>query len=88
MIVSLQRRKAEKATVDVLAILENNGISDFSEAYYSSSDQETSYESKVGNGSAKEGESDLDFSSVNGRSLSWKGRKGTSTPLKSIRMQL
>ncbi|GAV90309.1 hypothetical protein CFOL_v3_33718 [Cephalotus follicularis] len=90
-IVSLQRKKAEKATVDVLAILENNGISDISEAYYSSSDHETPCESKVGNNSTKEDErsvnsdvrknglqefsgSDLDFSSVSGSSLSWKGR--------------
>ncbi|CAK9140703.1 unnamed protein product [Ilex paraguariensis] len=54
-IVSLQRKKAEKATADVLAILENNGISDDSQAFDSSSDQEADLsESKVGNDSVKE----------------------------------
>lgn len=48
--VSLQRKKAEKATADVLAILENHGISDLSEAFDSSSDQEvTPPESRVSN---------------------------------------
>lgn len=74
-IVSLQRRKAEKATADVLAILESNGVSDISEDFGSSSDE------KVDNSSAKEGESSVDSnldSPVNGRSLSWKGRKSAS----------
>ncbi|PIA39192.1 hypothetical protein AQUCO_02700401v1 [Aquilegia coerulea] len=39
-LVTLQRKKAEKATSEVLAILENNGISDFSEVYDSNSEQE------------------------------------------------
>ncbi|GER51226.1 epithelial-stromal interaction protein 1 [Striga asiatica] len=38
--VSLQRKKAEKATEDVLAILENHGISDMSENFDSCSEQE------------------------------------------------
>ncbi|XP_057979294.1 uncharacterized protein LOC131165464 isoform X2 [Malania oleifera] len=64
--VSLQRKKAEKATADVLAILENNGISDVSEALDSSSDQEgVPYESKVSNNSTKEEESSV--SSKGGR---------------------
>ncbi|XP_019238016.1 PREDICTED: uncharacterized protein LOC109218139 isoform X2 [Nicotiana attenuata] len=39
-IVSLQRKKAEKATAAVLSILENNGRSDASEEFDSGSDQE------------------------------------------------
>ncbi|KAJ0100839.1 hypothetical protein Patl1_05933 [Pistacia atlantica] len=52
--VSHQRKKAEKATADVLAILENNGISDISESFDSSSDQEAPCDSKVSNSSNKE----------------------------------
>lgn len=40
-IVSLQRKKAEQATADVLAILEENGFTDVSDAYDSSSDHES-----------------------------------------------
>ncbi|XP_020540435.1 uncharacterized protein LOC105648114 isoform X1 [Jatropha curcas] len=54
--VSLQRMKAEKATADVLAILEGNGISDISETFDSSSDQDIPRESKLGNMSCKEEE--------------------------------
>ncbi|XP_050386289.1 uncharacterized protein LOC126802677 isoform X2 [Argentina anserina] len=87
--VSLQRKKAEKATADVLAILENQGASDISEEFDSSSDQETFLESKMGTNSRKEEEclnserrseheehsgSDVDSPSIRGRSLSWKGR--------------
>ncbi|XVE68621.1 hypothetical protein DITRI_Ditri09bG0083200 [Diplodiscus trichospermus] len=94
-IVSVQRRRAEKATADVLAILENNGVSDISEDFDSSSDQGTHFESNMDNGSTKEKEisvnsrvrrkesedlsgSDLDFSPVSGRSLSWKDCKSAS----------
>ncbi|XP_027161198.1 uncharacterized protein LOC113762117 isoform X1 [Coffea eugenioides] len=53
-LVSLQRKKAEKATADVLAILESNGISDASEAFDSNSDQETVIsDSKASNDSEK-----------------------------------
>lgn len=49
---------AEKATEDVLAILESQGISDISEEEFdSSSDQETHQGSKVGNSLANEEES-------------------------------
>ncbi|KAJ7974942.1 Transcriptional regulator ATRX [Quillaja saponaria] len=82
-IVSLQRKMAEKATADVLAILESQGLSDFSEEF--DSDQETPHESR------REGEmsidsqvrrnrsdelsgSDVDSSHKPGRNLSWKGR--------------
>ncbi|CAH2064324.1 unnamed protein product [Thlaspi arvense] len=58
-IVSLQRKKAEQATADVLAILEENGFTDVSDAYDSSSDQESYTQAN----------------SVSGKSLSWKGRR-------------
>ncbi|PKI68542.1 hypothetical protein CRG98_011028 [Punica granatum] len=94
-IVSLQRKKAEKATVDVLAILEAHGMSDMSDSFYWSSDQEeTPRGQKVrGSGSKKaEGSvnsiersepekfsaSELEPSSMPGRSLSWKGRRDPS----------
>ncbi|KAK8483636.1 hypothetical protein V6N13_062628 [Hibiscus sabdariffa] len=93
-IVSVQRRRAEKATADVLAILENNGVSDVSEEIDSSSDQEPPFESNIDNASTKEEECSVsskvrrkeseelsgsdDFSSISGRSLSWKGRKNAS----------
>ncbi|XWS75291.1 hypothetical protein CRYUN_Cryun01aG0073700 [Craigia yunnanensis] len=94
-IVSVQRRRAEKATADVLAILENNGATDISEDLDSSSDHDAPFESNMDNSSTKEEESyvnskvrrkeseelsgsNLDFSQVSGRSLSWKGRKSAS----------
>ncbi|KAK8676170.1 hypothetical protein V6N13_034223 [Hibiscus sabdariffa] len=95
-IVSVQRRRAEKATADVLVILENNGVSDVSEELDSSSDQDTPFESNMDNVSTKGEESSVsskvrrkeaeelsgsdDFSSVSGRSLSWKGHKSASHP--------
>ncbi|XVF82754.1 hypothetical protein PTKIN_Ptkin16aG0075000 [Pterospermum kingtungense] len=54
--VSVQRRRAEKAAADVLAILENNGASDISEDLDSSSDRDASFESKMHNGPTKEEE--------------------------------
>lgn len=80
---------AEKATVDVLSILENRGISDTSDTYDSSSDHETHRKSQEGNNYPNQEEhsvsrrrskleehsgSDIDSSPVSGRSLSWKGR--------------
>ncbi|KAK8536009.1 hypothetical protein V6N12_012671 [Hibiscus sabdariffa] len=95
-IVSVQRGRAEKATADVLAILENNGVSDVPEELDSSSDQDTPFESNMDNVSTKGEESFVsskvrrkeaeelsgsdDFSSVSGKSLSWKGRKSASHP--------
>ncbi|KAL0714207.1 hypothetical protein Bca4012_021186 [Brassica carinata] len=58
-IVSLQRKKAEQATADVLAILAENGFTNVSDGYESSSDQESYSQT----------------SSVSGKSLSWKGRR-------------
>ncbi|ESQ45275.1 hypothetical protein EUTSA_v10010215mg [Eutrema salsugineum] len=71
-IVSLQRKKAEQATADVLAILEENGFTDFSDAYDSNSDQESYSQTN----------------SVSGKSLSWKGRRreaGSSDKIKESR---
>ncbi|XP_044461659.1 uncharacterized protein LOC123192981 isoform X2 [Mangifera indica] len=57
--VSHQRKKAEKATADVLAILENRGISDIAESFDSSSDREAPCESEVHNSTSKEGENSV-----------------------------
>ncbi|XP_017247906.1 uncharacterized protein LOC108219127 [Daucus carota subsp. sativus] len=74
-IVSLERMKAEKATADVLAILETGGASDLSEEYNSSSDQEaTPSGSEVGRSSLT-GEENLADQRSCGRSLSWKSEK-------------
>ncbi|KAG6602264.1 hypothetical protein SDJN02_06998, partial [Cucurbita argyrosperma subsp. argyrosperma] len=90
-IITLQRKMAEKATADVLSILEDNGVSDISETFDSNSDHETPCEWKVGNDPARDdvnsssirrrnereeyAGSDIDTSPVLGGSLSWKGRK-------------
>ncbi|KAI4384362.1 hypothetical protein MLD38_002529 [Melastoma candidum] len=90
--VSIQRKKAEKATADVLAILETHGISDASEDYYLSSDNDetphalakASCHTKAEESSVtskQQGNESEDISSpkiVFGRSLSWKGRKDSS----------
>lgn len=77
-IVSLERMKAEKATADVLAILESSGATDLSEEYDSSSDQEaTPSGSEVGPSSLMEEENLADGRSC-GRSLSWKSEKDSS----------
>ncbi|OVA03619.1 hypothetical protein BVC80_1651g130 [Macleaya cordata] len=58
--VTLQRKKAEETTAEVLAILENNGISDCSEAFDSSSDEEqVLQESRQDNNSNKEEEASV-----------------------------
>lgn len=54
--VTLQRKMAEKATADVLAILEDQGISDASEESESGSDIDVPCESGVSNDSSKEGD--------------------------------
>ncbi|KAE8735740.1 Detected protein of unknown function [Hibiscus syriacus] len=93
-IVSVQRRRAEKETADVLSILENNGVSDVSEELDSNSEKDTPFASNMYNVSTKEEEGSVsskvrrkvseehsgsdDLSSVSGRSLSWKGRKSAS----------
>ncbi|XP_027364126.1 uncharacterized protein LOC113871301 isoform X2 [Abrus precatorius] len=52
--VTLQRKMAEKATADVLAILENQGITDVSEEFDSGSDLDNPCDSGVSNESVKE----------------------------------
>lgn len=88
-IVSLQRKKAEQATADVLAILEENGFTDVSDAYDSSSDHESYSHTNSGKSFILQWRkvSELDrailtsqhwrFVSflVSGKSISWKGRR-------------
>ncbi|XP_042503765.1 uncharacterized protein LOC122080908 [Macadamia integrifolia] len=58
--VTLQRMKAEKATAEIVAVLEKHGFSDFSEQFDSSSDQEELLsESKEGNESPNKLESSV-----------------------------
>ncbi|XP_030543034.1 uncharacterized protein LOC115750038 [Rhodamnia argentea] len=79
-IVALQRKKAEKATADVLAILESHGVSDVSESYYSSSDQEaTPRKLKVCNGSSKGGESSVSSKQLGNESEEFSGTEFDST---------
>ncbi|XP_059317563.1 uncharacterized protein LOC132068103 isoform X2 [Lycium ferocissimum] len=91
-IVSLQRKKAEKATAAVLSILENQGISDASQEFDSGSDQEAESadnrnERNPTSSNVKEKENDGDISSSDivsspstGRSLSWKSGKLSLLP--------
>ncbi|CAL9246684.1 unnamed protein product [Arabidopsis halleri] len=74
-IVSLQRKKAEQATADVLAILEENGYTDVSDDYNDSN-------------SNSDHESYSQTNSALGKSLSWKGRRrepGSSDKIKENR---
>ncbi|XP_022939056.1 uncharacterized protein LOC111445070 [Cucurbita moschata] len=84
-VVSFQRRMAEKATADVLAILEDNGATDISETLDSNSDHETAKvedgpvrgdanSSSIGRRNEHEEYSGSDTSPMLGASLSWKGR--------------
>ncbi|KAJ0789330.1 hypothetical protein HanPI659440_Chr05g0202311 [Helianthus annuus] len=81
-LVSLQRKKAEKAAAGVLAILENHGKNDITEPIDSSSDEEISSDfmddKHVENTEGYSG-SEVESSSVNGKSLSWKNSKNTSS---------
>ncbi|XP_047307358.1 uncharacterized protein LOC124910725 [Impatiens glandulifera] len=99
-LVSLQRKKAEKAANNVLSILESRGVSEFLEEFDSGSElDETLSKSKTNNNLSKEEESsvcsktlhdDSDGSEnvaspLSGRSLSWKsGRASSSSREKSI----
>ncbi|KAK7279546.1 hypothetical protein RJT34_24599 [Clitoria ternatea] len=99
--VTVQRKMAEKATADVLAILENQGISDVSEEFDSGSDLENPCDS-VSNESVKEDEgpmsskgrrhgpdemsgSNVDSSPISRRSLSWKGRHDSPRSLEKYK---
>lgn len=67
--MSTQRKNAEKTTEDVHAILEAHGISDASEEYYSSSDNdETPGALKKANGYEKAGESSCSSNHVGNES--------------------
>ncbi|CAI0410695.1 unnamed protein product [Linum tenue] len=97
-IVSVQRMKAEKATVNVLAILESNGLSDASGPFDSSSDQDDESEFGLVNGSSKEVQSSVNSKAKNSesdersgsdefipstaRSLSWKSGKDGTGSMK------
>lgn len=60
--VFLQKKRAEKATADVLAILESNGVTDASEEFDSNSDGETTIsDSKISNNSVKMKGASTDF---------------------------
>ncbi|XP_073316370.1 uncharacterized protein [Primulina huaijiensis] len=95
--VSLQRKKAEKATAHVLAILENHGISDVSEGYDSNSDHEETLHRSMNdslmtkdmstnlkvrrNEMESYSSSELESSASIGRSLSWKSTKDSQCSL-------
>lgn len=81
-IVSLQRKRAEKATVDVLAILECQGLSDVSDEFDLSSDQETPCESKVGHKSTKEEESSINSKVSRNKSEEYSGSDVDSSPVR------
>lgn len=74
--VSLERKKTEKETEEVLTILENNGISDFMEALDSSSDEE---QIQVESGQDTTNSSNESSTLPIGRSLSWKSNSGNSS---------
>lgn len=99
-LVTLQRTRAEKATSEVLAILENHGISDISEVFDSSSDhEEIGNESKEvdvneGAGStissptkmkAKSSGSDPREFPLISRSLSWKNCSSSPTSVENAK---
>lgn len=91
-VVTLQRKRTEKATLDIISYLASHGVGDISEVYESESDQEESlcesnagkheeetYVSSEMKGNDKEySGSDHDSTRSSSRSLSWKGRKETT----------
>ncbi|KAF5470080.1 hypothetical protein F2P56_010624 [Juglans regia] len=81
-IVSLQRKRAEKATADVLAILENQGISDVSEDFDLCSDEETPHESEAGHKSTKEDESSINSKGSRNKSEELSGSDIDSSPVR------
>lgn len=74
--VSLERKKTEKETEEVITILESNGISDFMEALDSSSDEE---QILVESGDDTASSSKESSTLPTGRSLSWKSNNGGSS---------
>ncbi|RDX71273.1 hypothetical protein CR513_49404, partial [Mucuna pruriens] len=81
--VILQRKMAEKATADVLAILENQGISDVSEEFDSGSDLENPCDSGVSNEGAKEGEGPMSSKGRQHGSDEMSGSNFNSSPVSS-----
>ncbi|GFZ14629.1 hypothetical protein Acr_24g0008190 [Actinidia rufa] len=80
--VSLQRKKAEKAIADVLTVLENHGISEFSEEFDSSSDQDVIHsESKMGDNSPEEDESSVGSKMRSNHTDEFSGSELESSPL-------
>jgi len=81
--VILQRKMAEKATADVLAILESEGISDVSEEFDSGSDLENPCDSSVSNECAKEGEEPMSSKGRQHGSDKMPGSNVDSSPVSS-----
>lgn len=83
--VSIQRKKAEKATVDVLAILESHGSNDLSEQFDTSSDDQEEMSSQHAETSTHVKVPETDTEGFSGsevessRSLSWKSSKNSSS---------
>ncbi|KAL8233228.1 hypothetical protein R6Q57_003006 [Mikania cordata] len=79
--VSLQRKKAEKAAADVLAILENHGENDISEPIDTGSEEEEMSSDFMDDKHVEtEGFSGSEVeSSVSGKNLSWKNSKNPSS---------
>lgn len=81
--VILQRKMAEKATADVLAILESQGISDVSEEFDSGSDLENPCDSSMSNECAKEGEEPMNSKGRQHGSDEMSGSNVDSSPVSS-----
>ncbi|KAL2324897.1 hypothetical protein Fmac_023955 [Flemingia macrophylla] len=81
--VILQRKMAEKATADVLAILESQGISDVSEEFDSGSDLENPCDSSMSNEYAKEGENPMNLKGRQHASDEMSGSNVDSSPVSS-----
>ncbi|TKY51690.1 micronuclear linker histone polyprotein isoform X1 [Spatholobus suberectus] len=81
--VILQRKMAEKATADVLAILENQGISDVSEEFDSGSDLENPCDSSMSNECAKEDEGRMSSKGRQHGSDEMSGSNVDSSPVSS-----
>ncbi|CAN8278892.1 unnamed protein product [Cochlearia groenlandica] len=80
-IVTLQRKRAEQTTADVIAILEENGFTDVSDDYDSESDHESYSQTNSGS-------SFIRVEEMSGKSISWKGRRrepGSSDKIKDSR---
>ncbi|XP_057476572.1 uncharacterized protein LOC130764373 isoform X2 [Actinidia eriantha] len=80
--VSLQRKKAEKAIADVLTVLENHGISEFSDEFDSNSDQDViHFESKMGDNSPEDDESSVGSKMRGNHTDEFSGSELESSPL-------